>query len=298
LIDSASEEFAVKAGRWQDTKNGPQKKFGNDFAGARFNFLAKSKTMKRWAVLTVLLYALALFVLTLPVTLIAFGNWGKDNSSFGLHEASQIYMNWGYWLWLAVLVGGQFLLLLLPIDLAERRLLARRPLKIPVIVTAFFLANLVFAGIFSVLCAIRADKAFDYFDLFSPLHSDSNQNEPANNFGNGTLFTMILTVVVFWLIWAFVFRRFAKTDEPDAFLKRAGRWLLRGSILELLIAVPSHVVVRRRDDCCAPMGTFWGIATGISLMLLCFGPGVFFLFAEKFQKLKPRETNPDAASKN
>ena len=50
--------------------------------------------------------------------------------------------NWGYWLWLAVLVAGQLLLLLLPINIAERRLPARRPLKIPVIVTAFFLANL------------------------------------------------------------------------------------------------------------------------------------------------------------
>jgi len=53
--------------------------------------------------------------------------------------------------------------------------------------------------------------------------------------------------------------------------------------------VPSHVIVRRRDDCCAPAGTFWGIATGISVMLLCFGPGVFFLFVERFQRLKPKE---------
>ena len=60
---------------------------------------------------------------------------------------------------------------------------------------------------------------------------------------------MILTVVVFWSIWAVIFHRFAKTDEPDALLKRATRWLLRGSILELLIAVPSHVIVRRRDNC-------------------------------------------------
>jgi hypothetical protein len=70
------------------------------------------------------------------------------------------------------------------------------------------------------------------------------------------------------------------------------RWLLRGSILELLIAVPSHVLVRRRDDCCAPAGTFWGIATGISVMLLCFGPGIFFLFVARCRKLKPRPTAP------
>ena len=79
-------------------------------------------------------------------------------------------------------------------------------------------------------------------------------------------------------------------------LKRATRWLLRGSILELLVAVPSHVIVRRRDDCCAPAGTFWGIATGISVMLLCFGPGVFFLFVERCRRLKPNPAMKDKTS--
>jgi len=93
---------------------------------------------------------------------------------------------------------------------------------------------------------------------------------------------------------AVIFRSFAKSDDPDALLKRIVRWLLRGSLLELLVAVPSHIIVRRRDDCCAPLGTFWGIATGISVMLLCFGPGVFFLFVERCQRLKPK---PQATTK-
>jgi len=41
--------------------------------------------------------------------------------------------------------------------------------------------------------------------------------------------------------------------------------------------------------------TFWGIATGISIMLLCFGPGIYFLFVERFQRLKPK--SPDANRK-
>jgi len=250
--------------------------------------------MKRWAVLTVLLYGLALLMLTAPVLLIAFGNWGKNESNFGSHDVIQkFYLNWGYWLWLAVMVAGQSLLLLLPINIAERRLPARRPLKIPVIVTAFFLANLAFAGIFSILCAIFTDKVFDYLNLFAWFNSGAGQNGQNNNSGTGTLFTMILTVIVFWIIWAIIFHRSARADDPDALLKRVTRWLLRGSILELIIAVPSHVIVRRRDDCCAPIGTFWGIATGISVMLLCFGPGVFFLFAERCRKLKPKSAAAD-----
>ena len=249
------------------------------------------KTMKRWAVLTVLLYGLALVLLTVPVVMAAFGNWGiNKDSNTGLSDAIKIYSVWGYWLWLAIMMAGQALLLLLPINLAERRLPARRPLKTPVIVSAFLLANLCFAGIFSILCAIFTDKAFEYYDLFAIFFARTNQNGQAsgNYSGWGALWTMILTVLIFWVFWGVVFNRFAKTEDPGSLVKRLTRWLLRGSILELLVAVPSHVVARRRDDCCAPAGTFWGIATGISVMLLCFGPGVFFLFVERFQRLQPK----------
>lgn len=257
--------------------------------------------MKRWAIFTVFLYALTLIILSLPVYGIAFGNWEKNqnnNNGFGLHEIREFYSQWGYWLWLGVLVAGQALLLLLPIHLAGRRLPARRPLKIPVIVTTFFLANLCFAGVFSMLCAIFTDHAFELFDASALFRSGTGQNGPNNDSGYATLCTMVLTVLVFWVIWALVFfRSYAKSDEPGTLLKRTVKWLLRGSILELIIAVPSHVIVRRRDDCCAPLGTFWGIATGISVMLLCFGPGVFFLFVERFQKLKPKNASAGASDK-
>ena len=245
--------------------------------------------MKRWAALTVLLYTIVLLLLTVPVLLVTFGGWAK-NGAIGLHDALKIYSNWGYWLWLAVLVAGQVLLLLLPINIAERRLPARRPLKVPVIVTGFFLANLLFAGLLAILSAVFKEEGVGLLGYFTPFMA--NQVSPSE-WDWKTLVGGIITVLAFWLIWAVIFRSFAKSDDPDLLLKRATRWLLRGSILELLVAVPSHIIVRRRGDCCAPLGTFWGIATGISIMLLCFGPGIFFLFVERFQRLKPKpaETN-------
>ena len=239
--------------------------------------------MKRWAVLTVLLYTLALLLLTVPVLLMAFGNWGFYNHGLTLKNALQVYRDVGYWLWLAVLVAGQALLLLLPINLAERRLPARRPVKVPVIVTGFFLANLLFAGLLAVFCAAFKEEGFGIFGFLTPFKA--NEVSPSDL---QTVVGMMITILVFWFIWAAIFRQFAQSDAPDALLKRSTRWLLRGSILELLVAVPSHIFVRRRDDCCAPAGTFWGIATGISVMLLCFGPGVFFLFVERFERLKPK----------
>jgi hypothetical protein len=254
--------------------------------------------MKRWAALTVLLYALALMALTVPVLLIAFGGWAKNG--IGLQDALKFYSYWEYWLWLAVLVAGQALLLLLPIDISERRLPARRPLKVPVIISAFLLANLCFAGIFSILCAIFTDGAFKIFDFlphfFFNVANSANQiisPHPATTPDWQSNLNLILIMLVFWSVWAIIFRRATKSDEPDALLKRITRWLLRGSILELLVAVPSHIIVRRREDCCAPAGTFWGIATGVSIMLLCFGPGVFFLFVERFKRLQPKAAETD-----
>ena len=172
-----------------------------------------------------------------------------------------------------VLVAGQILLLLVPVNLAERRLPACRKLKVPVIVTAFFLANLFAAGVFSVLCAIFTDKALSIFSFTNWLlgHHAANQPETVDTTTGGVWTTIFLIIGLCWLVWGFIFNRFAKSDEPDSLIKRSTRWLLRGSILELLIAVPSHVIVRRRDDCCAPLGSFWGIVIGISVMLLCFG---------------------------
>jgi hypothetical protein len=199
------------------------------------------QSMKRWAAFTVLLYALALLLLTAPAILIAFGNWGLKGSDMNLKGALQLYLQWGYWLWLAVLLAGQSLLLLLPIDIAEKRLPTRRKLKIPVIVTTFFLANLFLAGIFSILCAIFTDGAFRVFDFLNPSTAVGSRD----NSGFGAIAGVILTALAFWIIWAIIFRHFAKSDGPDALLKRIVRWLLRGSILELIIAVPSHVIVRR-----------------------------------------------------
>ncbi len=248
--------------------------------------------MKRWAIFTVFLYALTLILLTVPVAGIAFGNWGT-HGDVSLKEILKGYTQWQYWLWLGVLVGGQAVLLLLPLNLTERRLPARRPLRVPIIVTAFFLANLCFAGVLSLLYVLFHDDAGNAFSFVDRLHNlflnDPSRTANTSPMTDGGAFASVLIIlVVFWTVWGFVFRHFARDDDEATVLQRLTRWLLRGSILELIIAVPSHVIVRRRDDCCAPLGTFWGITTGISVMLLCFGPGVYFLFVKRMNQLKPK----------
>src|SRR5260221_7993700 len=151
--------------------------------------------MKRWAVLTVLLYALALILLTVPVIFIAFAKWG-GGTNYTIKQASEIYMQWGYWLWFAILVAGQALLLLLPLKISQRRFIPRRALKIPCIVTAFLLANLFFAGIISILCATFKEEGLNFFSYLVPFNPS-----PDNPKGLEIVVAAIVTLLSFWIIW-------------------------------------------------------------------------------------------------
>lgn|GEM_PF-2160057 len=58
-----------------------------------------------------------------------------------------------------------------------------------------------------------------------------------------------------------------------------------------LVAIPCHIMTRQRNDCCAPFVSDLGIAAGISVMLLSFGPGVLFLYSERLRRLQPRNSS-------
>jgi len=56
--------------------------------------------------------------------------------------------------------------------------------------------------------------------------------------------------------------------------------------------VPAHVAARERDDCCAPMFSGFGIASGIALMLMAFGPSVLFLYQDRLGRQERRQALP------
>lgn len=261
--------------------------------------------MKRWAVITVALYGLLLVALTIPVGLTAAFTYSKEagwHLEGSVKDLVEVFGHWGYWLWLFVLLAAQGLLLLVPVRLAERRPLSRRRLVVPVVTASFLLANVLFAGVFAVLVGIWGDKASvvveapaaqatEFAKRIPPLFNLLQSTGLPTTLGTEEFFS-ITTVLGFllalWLAWAFVFYHYAQTDQPDGLIRRATHWLIRASILELLVAVPSHILVRHRNDCCAPIASFWGIVTGISVMLLAFGPGVYFLFVRRIRQRQPK----------
>lgn len=65
--------------------------------------------------------------------------------------------------------------------------------------------------------------------------------------------------------------------------------LFRGSLLELLVAIPSHVIVSRRPGCFVGMFTGLGVSSGITVMLWAFGPGIILLFLRNKHRRESRQ---------
>jgi len=242
--------------------------------------------MKHWAFVTAACYAALLVLLTIP--LLAISGWELP--------AREAYRQWGYWLCIAVFVICQFSLLLIPVSTAERRPVRRRHVGFLIGTTTFLLANLVLTGVLALAAGFFGDDSSKPIEWFGEKSSENplllavtkSLGIPAP--GSVTLGCcgVVATLITLWAIWFVIFSRVGSGNASESLMQRATRWLLRGSILELLVAVPSHIMVRRRDDCCARVSTFWGIALGISVMLIAFGPGVFLLFAQRIRRLQPK----------
>jgi hypothetical protein len=215
--------------------------------------------MRNWGLVITVFYALVVVLLLVPVAVyfgVGFDASGWTGFNVHLREA---YTTWFTWLIVAVPVIGEGLLLFLRVDTSQKRLKPRTHILVSSVTSAFFLGLLTFAGVLGIGVALRGDK-------FLPE-------------GTGIVAG---SIGVAWVLWAIIFYRIHH-DNVDV-VSRALTWLLRGSVLELLIAVPAHVIVRRRQDCSAPVATSFGITTGIAVMLLAFGPSVLLLYKKRIEE--------------
>jgi hypothetical protein len=223
--------------------------------------------VKRWAFLVAALYFLILAALTVPVLVLAFGS--ELSTGTPLLQALPVYTKAPYWIWLVVMAGCQLALLCVPVRVASRRPVTRGALWPTILVAGLMMAILVMAAFFA-------------FDEFVGKGSSGT---------NWISWIGLTAGAATWGIWAIVFGRAARTEAPRDLVSRQCRLLFQGSVLELLIAVPTHIVARYRDYCCAGVMTFIGLAMGISVMLFAFGPALYFLFAERWRRLHPERSN-------
>jgi len=222
--------------------------------------------MKRWAWVVVLLYAVVLVSLTLPFLSAAFHplseNFDMERGLPGL--ALQVYASGLYWVIIVCLLVAQWALLLVPVKVESRRPISKRTVLVPVIAAGFLLALLIAGFVFVVAESIARDNIQD------------------------PVFWVILAVfVTSWFWWATAFSLMSRKVQPQGLIARITRFLFVGSILELLVAVPAHILARSRHYCCAGFHTFIGLAFGLAVMLVSFGPAVYVLFVNRWRKIRP-----------
>jgi hypothetical protein len=219
--------------------------------------------MKRWAMVVAGLYVAILLVLTLPAVLAAFGG-----HQVGISESIKIFAAWQYWAWLALMFASQFALLMVPVRLASRRPITRGALWPTILAVGLMMGGLVAGAVWSLAELIFRDNAFDLF---------------------WTGWWPLVLILVVWSVWSVVFFRMSRNSDASDMVSRQCRALIKGSVLELLIAVPTHIVARYRDYCCAGIMTFIGLTMGISVMLFSYGPAVLFLYVDRWKKLHPKQ---------
>lgn len=93
-----------------------------------------------------------------------------------------------------------------------------------------------------------------------------------------------------WLIWGVFFFIYSQGVERYRTLRRFITIILTGSLVELLAAIPSHIVVSRRPGCFVGFLTMWGIIGGMYVMLWAFGPGVILLFLHEKRRIELKES--------
>jgi hypothetical protein len=179
-----------------------------------------------------------------------------------------MYSVWIVWVPVAAVLCGQVALLFLSADTSQKRLKPRARIMVSYTVTAMLFALLTFAALSSLGAAFYSDK---FIDKFWPTET-----------------YVIVTWAILWLLWGVVFLLFFRNSNLTT--RRLVSWLLKGSVLELLIVVPCHVIVRRRQDCSAPVATSFGIATGVAVMLLSFGPGILLLYKKRLDAYAARDS--------
>ncbi|MGO9642303.1 MAG: hypothetical protein ACLP1Y_13490 [Candidatus Acidiferrales bacterium] len=217
--------------------------------------------MRKWGVVITVVYALIVLGLLTPgAILMVGGDYAKWGELAG--NVWGTYTSWLFWVFFGVVLCGEALLLFLSVDTSRQRLKPRAHILVSCTVAAALTAMLTAAAIWSVVLAANGDAFMD----------------------SGVAFVCFLAGL--WLLWGIVFYLFLRNSS--AVVTRIVSWLLRGSVLELLIVVPCHIIVRRRNDCSAPVATSFGIATGIAIMLLSFGPSVLLLYKKRLDEYARR----------
>jgi hypothetical protein len=225
--------------------------------------------MRRWGIVLTVLYAVVVVGMLIPGAMLLSGESQYGMSGF-LKDLGEVYKEGLVWVFTSMVLVSQALLLFLSVDTSQKRLKPQAQLWISCAVASALTALMVYGAVLCLGVAMRGDKFLD-----------------ANEAAIGSRVKILIAVGILWASWAVAFYLYLRNKSEV--VSRIVSWLLKGSVLELLIAVPCHVLVRRRHECCAPLVTSFGIVTGVAIMLLSFGPSVLFLYKKRLDGYAMKE---------
>ena len=107
----------------------------------------------------------------------------------------------------------------------------------------------------------------------------------------------LLALAVSWGVWTAVFFAYWRQGDRMTQYRRMLRGLLAGSILELLVSAPVHVLALRssdgrEDNCYCTRGSYTGLVFGGTVLLWVFGPGIVLLFLREKARRTPLLSDP------
>ena len=235
------------------------------------------KVRTKWPFVTIMLYGVFFVLLLIPIVFMVFTMFGRPDttiSDIGLDDFGEFYgglFNIAEpqvliaWAIILAILAAQACLLIVPVRIKHQRPKKRRGIWFTAIIAALLYTGLLFAAGLSIIAAVFGD------DVSEPV-----------------FWILVGILPINWIAWSVAFCLFSRTMETECFIRRLMRWVIAGSILELLIAVPSHIIVRHRDVCCAHGLTAAGLTTGIAVMFFAFGPGLYFLYSDRIRNMTPK----------
>lgn len=173
-----------------------------------------------------------------------------------------------------VLLIVQIFLFSIKVDMFDKRPVPKRKITVTSILVAMLMAIMTFTA---------------YVVLFAVMFGEG---APRLSPGSENFYIFFLFMLFFgsWFFWAWGFLKLYKNKDENNFMSKLLARVIAGSVMELIIAIPSHIIFRQRDDCCAPIFSYFGIVMGTTVLLLAFGPGIVFLYLKRMADKRPKSS--------
>jgi len=176
-------------------------------------------------------------------------------------------------------------LIMTPVRVIRRRPIERRSILVPIIASGFLLGGLVFGGGIA-LAELWAPVRQVSYQVSAPSNGPGANSQFEHDPKASTLWMVVASAITVWIAWSIVFSLMSRQGDPQSLGMKLHRMLLAGSLLELVIAVSAHIIVRRRTECCAGILTGMGICIGAAIALVSFGPTVLLLYQKRCEQIR------------